>query len=214
MKRGYFVTFEGIDGSGKTSQIGRLADYIRGKNKYQDVLLTREPTWRAEELKKKLQNDAETLSDGLSMAQLFVEDRKIHTNEQIVPALEQNVFVICDRYALSTCAYQLTQGVNLDVILELHEIAGTIKPDVTFYIDVPLQIAEERMQKRGENREKFEKSKTFTQELTLNYHYLTVQSASDERIRNVIGNVICIDGKSTIEVVEKQVRKEFDRLNF
>src|SRR3989344_253148 len=98
--KGLFVVFEGIDGSGKTSQIERLARHIRAKNKYQDLLLTREPTWRAAELREKLQGDGDAFSDGERMAYLFVQDRKSHSGEQIALAVLERTVVLCDRYAM------------------------------------------------------------------------------------------------------------------
>lgn len=72
MVKGAFVVFEGIDGSGKSSQIAKLADEIRVRDKYQPVLLTREPTWRAGEIRKKLAEDRDAFSDGGRLAYLYV----------------------------------------------------------------------------------------------------------------------------------------------
>lgn len=207
-----FIVFEGIDGSGKTSQIARLANYIRGKDKYQDVLLTREPTWRASELRGKLQGDGDAFSDGERMAYLFVQDRKAHCEEQIVPALQQMAFVLCDRYALSTCAYQASQGVPLDTLLRLHEEAMTRKPDLTFFVDVPRGVAEARMVKRGEAKEKFEKNADFTEKLFGQYRDLVRQNLTDQRLQRVIGPVVNIDGTCTVEHVEEQIRSAYEGL--
>ena len=144
-KRGLFIVFEGIDGSGKSTQIGKLADYIREVDKYQDVLLTREPTWRSKELKKLLIQEKDAFSSGERMAQLFIEDRKAHTFDQISSNLNQGVFVLCDRYSMSTCAYQSAQGVNLTRLIDAHRNDSIIIPDLTFFINVPEKIAEARM---------------------------------------------------------------------
>lgn len=205
-----FIVFEGIDGSGKTSQIARLANYIRAKDKYQDVLLTREPTWRATELKEKLQGDGDAFSDGEHMAYLFVQDRKAHSDEQIVPALRQNTFVLCDRYAMSTCAYQGAQGVALDTLVRYHEAAGTLTPHLTLYFNVSREVAEKRMTKRGETRERFEKNQVFTEKLIEQYHSLALDSVASARVRSVIGEVYRIDGNGPIDAVEAEVKKAFD----
>src|SRR3989338_2438111 len=207
-----FIVFEGIDGSGKTSQIELLARHIRAKDKYQDVLLTREPTWRSTELQEKLCVEGDAFSDGARMAYLFVEDRKIHTHNQIIPALEQKSFVLCDRYAMSTCAYQSAQGVPIDKLLAYHESAITRTSDITFYVSVPREVAEQRMIKRGAPRERFEKNTNFTDLLIAQYNWLAVQSFSDERVKNVIGPVVQIDGSQSIDDVELDVIEAFEAL--
>ena len=209
--RGLFIVFEGIDGSGKTTQITRLANYIRAQNKYQDILLTREPTWRANELRRKLQDDANAFSDGEQMARLFIENRKKHYVEQIKPALEQRTIVLCDRYAMSTCAYQTAQSVPIDTLLELHEDAGTGTPDMTLYVDVLREVAVERMLRRGAAPEKFEKDKDFSDLLVLKYQLLVDQELLDVRIRNVIGPVTKIYGVKIVDDVEVEIKQAFDR---
>ncbi len=205
-----FIVFEGIDGSGKTSQIERLACHIRAKDKYQDVLLTREPTWRSTELQEKLRGEKDAFSDGARMASLFVQDRKLHTYNQIIPALEQQSFVLCDRYAMSTCAYQSAQNVHMDTLLSYHEAASTRTPDITFYVSVPREVAEQRMIKRGAPLEKFEKNTKFTDLLIAQYNWLAVQSFSDERVKKVIGSVVKIDGTQSIDDVELDIIEVFE----
>lgn len=207
-----FIVFEGIDGSGKTSQISRLASHIRAKDKYRDVLLTREPTWRASELREKLNQDGDAFSDGERMAYLFVEDRRIHSEEQIAPALRQNTLVLCDRYAMSTCAYQAAQGVALDTLIRYHEMARTLTPHLTLYFDVSRDVAEARMAGRGEAREKFEKNHTFTEKLIEQYRTLALDSVASARVRSVIGEVYRIDGNGLIDAVEAEITKAFDRV--
>ena len=143
-RRGLFVVFEGIDGSGKSTQIGRLSDYVRAQDKYQDVLLTREPTWRATELKDKLKGDSDAFSDARLMARLFVEDRKIHAYSQILPVLKERCFVICDRYTMSTLAYQSAQGEDMRALIQLHRDAKITAPDLTFYVNVSNATAAKR----------------------------------------------------------------------
>ena len=112
-----FFVFEGIDGCGKTTQIGKLSERIRASNKYQDILLTREPTWRDKLIRKALEEDSDPYSSAVAMSHQFIGDRAIHWTEQIKHSLEQEVFVICDRFSLSTCAYQSAQGVPLEELL-------------------------------------------------------------------------------------------------
>ena len=118
-KRGMFIVFEGSDGSGKGTQMINLAGHIKDLDKYKDVILTHEP-WRSEEIKRKLKEDKEAYSDGIKMAGLYVNDR-INHSEEINSRLNEGYFVLCDRYKLSTCAYQWTQGVDLYRLLKMHE---------------------------------------------------------------------------------------------
>ncbi len=205
-KRGLFIVFEGIDGSGKTSQIDYLAQAIRAANKYQDVLMTREPTWRAEELRRQLDTNRDPFSEGEKMAELFVKDRRLHTYGQIIPALGQREIVICDRYALSTCAYQSAQGVTLDNLLGLHEAAATLRPDMTFFIQVPQEVAETRMVSRGQPKEKFEGNREFTQKLIGQYLQIQRETATQGRANQVLGDIYIIDGAKERQDVADAVK--------
>lgn len=206
-KRGLFIAFEGIDGSGKTSQIGRLERAICYANKYQDILRTREPTWRAEEIKKSLTGDANAFSGGEKLAYSFVQDRKIHTYKQIIPDLEQRAVVLCDRYALSTCAYQSAQKVPLDSLLAMHENAGTITPDLTLFLDISKKTGKGRKLKRGEKLEKFEKDEEFIDCLIDTYRNLARLSIKYERLRKVVGRIYTINGEQEIGEVAKEIGK-------
>ena len=204
-RRGLFIDFEGIDGSGKSTQISLMADAIRKANKYQAVLLTREPTWKASELRKKIVDDNDAFSDGYQIAKLLVEDRKQHTHDLIVPSLNQEVLVATDRYALSTCAYQTVQGVPLMELIEMHEKAQTITPDLTFFVHVSREEADRRKIKRGEKLEKYEKDALFIDKLISQYLIVADLSNTDERIRKVVGNVCIINGEQSLEKVHQSI---------
>lgn len=211
-KREAFIVFEGIDGSGKTTQISRLGDYIRYLDKYQDVLLTREPTYRAEEIRTRLQSDNDAFSDGKRMAELFIEDRRIHVHEQIIPELRQKAFVLCDRYSMSTCAYQSTQGISIDELFNCHLEAGIIAPDLTFYIDVSVEMANQRKVKSRVPLEKFEKDIEFNRKLREQY-LLLAQMAEEEGslAQRVLGDVIVINGNHSKDDVASDISRRFER---
>lgn len=194
MVKGLFIVFEGIDGSGKSTQLDEVAKALKAKNKYQDILLTREPTYRAGELKKNLAEQLNPFEGGERDLFLFVEDRKIHTYDQILPAMTQGVVVLCDRYAMSTGAYQSSQGVSIDKIIEFHKKAGTWTPDLTIYVDVPLDVAESRMVKRGASLEKFETDRKFKEILINNYRDLVTMTHLNSDALNVFGPVCLING--------------------
>ncbi|HLC86975.1 MAG TPA: dTMP kinase [Candidatus Nanoarchaeia archaeon] len=211
MSKGLFIVFEGIDGSGKTTHAGLLADYIKELDKYQDVLLTREPTWRSKELQERLKKDRDAFSDGGLMVKLFIEDRKIHTHKQIIPELEQRTIVLCDRYSMSTFAYQSAQGVPHYHLLELQKDADVLKLDLTFYFSVPAEIIKRRIKKRRSFLEKFEKNNEFINRLIDEYKNLILLSENQE-FKEVLGDIIIINSNQNIDYVKEEISAAFLQL--
>ncbi|MBN2067256.1 MAG: dTMP kinase [Candidatus Diapherotrites archaeon] len=141
-EKGLFIVFDGIDGSGKTENILKTANYFLDKSKgFDSMLLTREPTnskygQAARELQK---TDKDPLAHAQKCLELYVKDRKDHLENVINPNLEQGAVVLCDRYKYVTYAYQLVQGNKLEVIDNLHN--GLREPDLTFIFDLPAEVA-------------------------------------------------------------------------
>lgn len=140
MKKGTFITFEGPEGSGKSTHIKRLADRLRARGL--SVLLTREPggTTFAVGIRKLLLDG----KDGLSpMAELLLyeADRAQHVQETLLPALKQGKIILCDRYTDSTTAYQGDgRGLDKKTIVALNRIASqNLVPNLTILIDVPVE---------------------------------------------------------------------------
>jgi dTMP kinase len=203
-KKGMFVVFEGIDNAGTSTQLIELVKHIENKDKYQDVYRTHEP-WKDLELKKRLEKEKDAYSNPNKMAELFVGSRIRHS-EYIRKRLEEGVFVICDRYKPSTCAYQWTQGVELYKLLKMHEGVGILTPEVTFFVDTPLAEAQRRREETGLEREKFEEW-NFQKELLAHYKSLfTRKDAID-----LFGNVETINGSGSINEVANRISKKFDR---
>jgi len=203
-KRGLFITFEGIDGCGKSTQVWKLAKYISNLSKYNHLIVTREP-YKNQDIRKILQEDSDPYSQGRKLAKMFVTDRVVHTGEIIIPNIERECHVISDRYDLSTLAYQQTQGVPLQELIDMHQ--GIIMPNLTFIVDVPVEVAIERMKKDDKRNveQKFEKQIGFIGKLRQNY--LTLQKQLPER------RIIVIDGTPSVEdIFEKQIRPAFDKL--
>lgn len=205
-KRGMFIVFEGIDGCGKSTQMNKLFEYIGEKDKYIDIIKTHEP-WRSKEIKKKINEDKEAYSDGFRMARLFVEESRIPHSVEIEVRLSGGYFVLCDRYKMSTCAYQWTQGVELFKLFKLHENPSIIHPDLTLFIDVSAEIAQERRDKRSAKKEKFEEWK-FQKDLIA--HYNSLISRAD--CSNLFGKVVEINGRGSVEEVFERVKGVFDPL--
>ena len=153
-ERGLFITFEGIDGCGKTTQINMLKDYFEKLGK--TVLVTREPGAKGlgTKLREILLNyDGEISSKCESF--LFLADRSQHIDIIIKPAIERGEIVLCDRHTDSTVAYQgYGRGVDIEQTKALNDIAvGGLKPDITFVFDIDLETSAKRI---GKDKDRME----------------------------------------------------------
>lgn len=139
-----FITFEGIDGCGKSTQARRLARWLEQQGI--PCVLTSEP-W---ELKTRLQ--VATAKSALVQAVLFNNDRRQHLQKQVIPALESGRTVVCDRFSDSMIAYQgYGQGVDVEWLKALVALSCYgVEPDVTFWLDCPVEVACARLAARGE----------------------------------------------------------------
>jgi dTMP kinase len=146
-----FITFEGSEGSGKSTQAKMLYNSLIEQQK--SSLITREPggTDKAE----KIRNFIMETADLLPITELLLHNaaRYEHVSNLIKPALLEKKTVICDRFLDSTIAYQaMAMGVGLDKIIEMHKLClDNFMPDITFIIDVPLEVGLERTKKRLDN---------------------------------------------------------------
>jgi dTMP kinase len=187
-----FVVFEGIDGSGNTTQSKLLAEFLRGR--VYDVLLTKEPTNNVigKIIRDVLQKKVKT--SPLALQMLFVADRAYHLHTEIEPALEEGRVVISDRYMLSTMAFG---GINVDMDF-LKQLNSKFRvPDITFILDVPPEIALRRIKssRPGEPElfEELEKSKR----VYANYM----------KLKDQFPNVFVINGNRVKEAVAAEVQK-------
>ena len=148
-----FITFEGIDGSGKSTQARRLAASL------DDVVLTREPggSAGAEEIRNLvLTGDPDRWSAETEIL-LFTAARRDHLEKTIAPALEAGKTVICDRFADSTRVYQgATRGDLRAMVDQLHDVMIGREPDLTFIIDMDPEVALKRGLARGSGEDRFE----------------------------------------------------------
>ena len=164
--RGWFITIEGPDGAGKTTQVERLADHLRRSGL--DVLPTREPggTWLGEQLRDVLlaRTGSAAPTDALTDAFLFNAARRQLVAEVIEPALGGGRTVLCARFADSTLAYQgYGAGVSLDQLRALESIAtGGLRPDLTVLLDLPVETGLTRKAPDDINR--------FEAEFDLSFH--------------------------------------------
>ena len=202
--RGKFITFEGGEGGGKSTQAARMAGYLRGKGL--EVLETREPggTPESEALRDLLvQGDPDRWS-ALSELLLITAARVEHVNRLIEPALTEGKWVICDRFADSTLAYQGIAGeLGLELVEQLQKLAvGATAPDVTFLLDVRAEAGLQRAEKRGGAARFEKKGAAFHQ--TLRDGFLALANENPQRI-------VLIDGEDTFDNVWGQIESELGR---
>lgn len=139
---GKFITFEGPEGSGKTSVIKAVRDFLV-KDGY-DILTTREPGGSniAEEIRSIILNKENTEMNAYTEALLFAASRSQHFTEIIVPALEAGKIILCDRFIDSSLAYQgYARDLGIDEVYAINQFGiGNHMPDVTLFIDVPPKV--------------------------------------------------------------------------
>ncbi|NDR58501.1 dTMP kinase [Aliiruegeria sabulilitoris] len=156
-ERGIFITFEGIDGSGKSTQARRLAEALRDAG--HEVVLTREPggSEGAEQIRALvLEGDPDRWSPETEIL-LFTAARRDHLEKRIWPALEEGKIVISDRFADSTRMYQgLSRGNRREQVDGLHAMMIGTEPDVTFVIDMDPGVGLARAKGRQGTEERFE----------------------------------------------------------
>lgn len=158
MEKGLFITFEGIDGCGKSTQFELLKDHVQKEGK--DILVVREPggTVIGEKIREILLNKKNDSMVPMAELFLFEAARAQITEEKIRPALEAGTIVLCDRFFDSTYAYQgYARNLGSDVVGTLNNYATSgLEPDITFLIDVPVEVALQRRGIRNEADDRME----------------------------------------------------------
>ena len=199
MTRGLFITFEGADGCGKTTQINLLKEYL-SDNGY-DVFVTREPGAKGlgERLRDILLNYDGEVSDKCESF-LFLADRAQHIDTIVKPALEQGKIILCDRHTDSTVAYQgYGRGLDIEQINMLNNIATNgLKPDLTFVFDVDIQTSMSRVV--GEKDRMESSGNDFFNKVRNGY--LEIAKCEPQRVK-------VIDAKLPIDKVFEQVLSIF-----
>ena len=176
-----FITFEGPEGAGKSSQIKLLASRMAENGK--KVLTTREPggTGLGGQLRSMVLSPEINVSL-ITEVLLYAADRAQHVAEVIVPAVEDGYIVLCDRHIDSFIAYQcFGRGVNYAFISELNRWAGT-RPDITFLLDVPLEVSRQRMSSRGTLLDRVELEGDAFHE-RVRQGYLAIAEGEPDRVR-------------------------------
>lgn len=186
-KRGIFICIEGIDASGKTTHARRLVENLRQRGL--DAVYTTEPTSGeiGNYIKTRILRSQERVPSMIE-ALLFAADRIEHVENTIKPALQEGKIVISDRYVYSSLAYQGTTGLDLQWIEELNRFA--ILPDLSVYIDIPVEIVFERLR-----REKSIMENPQTQQKVREVYLKLVND----------GKLVLINGNRPSDEVEKDI---------
>lgn len=197
---GKFITFEGADGSGKTTQIEMIKEYLEKQG--HECLLTREPG--GSDLGNKIREillhyDGEV--DSLAELLLYMADRAQHVKKVIIPALKEGKIVLCDRYTDSSVSYQgYARGLDIERIIELNKIATDgLEPDLTIVFDVETEVAMKRV---GDVKDRLEQEGVEFHK-KLRYGYLELAKRFPERIKVVNSNL-------SIDEVFEQVKNLLD----
>lgn len=182
---GTFISFEGGEGVGKTTQCARLRTYLEAQGK--EVVLTREPggTPLAEAIRSVvLDREDEVISAEAELLLMFAA-RAVHLSNKVIPALQRGAWVICDRYTDATFAYQGTARGQSHAFIEklATEVQKGLWPDITILLDAPIELGLERVAQRGEsNRFETEKIAFFTK---VREGYMAQAEQFPERIKTI-----------------------------
>lgn len=188
--RGRFISFEGGEGTGKTTQIKKLAEFLTHKG--QEVVVTREPggTEGAELIRGLLLGGSDDRWNAQSEALLFAAARADHVAKLINPALNQGKWVLTDRYIDSSRAYQSAASNLPDAqIMALHDFGSNgLLPDVTFLLSVPRDVSAERLNKRdGAQGDRIQdRGDTFHHKVRQGF--IAYAKAEPERFRSIDAN--------------------------
>ena len=172
MARGRFITFEGGEGAGKSTQIRRFSEFLSGRGI--DALVTREPGGSpgAEAIRTLLVTGDNRRWDPLTETLLHFAARSDHVTRTIGPALEAGRWVVCDRFVDSTIAYQgYGQNVDRNFIVNLsHAVLGDLRPDLTVLLDLPVDVGLARAAKRHGDENRYETmDRTFHERIRLGF---------------------------------------------
>jgi dTMP kinase len=205
----YLITLEGVEGSGKSTLIQYLKDFIESIGK--KVIVTREPGGIeiSEQIRSVILDTKNTKMDGRTEALLYAAARRQHLVERIIPALEEGNVVLCDRFIDSSLAYQgYARGLGIDEVLSINEFAiGSFMPNLTLYLDLDPQIGLSRINKnkgREVNRLDLEE---------IGFH-LKVREGYEEVIKRFHDRIVRVDANQELDKVFSDMKEILSRLNW
>lgn len=201
--KGIFITFEGNDGCGKTTQINLVSDYLKSLG--YDVLVSREPggTYISEKIRNIILDPDNRGMDPACEALLYAASRAQHVSEVIIPALDAGKVVISDRFVESSIVYQgIGRGLGVDEVKAINDFAiKGCRPDITFLITLPPEIG---------IRRKIESGKPDRLEME-NIKFHKKVFAGYEKLKEVNNRIVSIDGTKDIDEIQKVIREKIKK---
>ncbi len=183
-----FIVFEGLDGCGKDTQLFKFVEFLKDRNKYLNIWVTREPTMITDAgrcINRLLREGRLSPDDAL---ELYVKDRVEHS--KIIEKILKHSWVVCSRYDISTYVYQMVQGFSFEEIERLHR--GIRVPDIVVFFKAPVEVLLSRIDDRG-GREFFERRDFL--EKAYKMSEFVIDKLSDER------KILVVDGNKSINDV-------------
>lgn len=200
-----FITFEGIEGSGKTTQVRSVAQFLREKGR--DCIVTREPggTHVGKKIRSILLDPENKGIDPMTEVFLYTADRIQHLKEVVLPALSGGKIVLCDRYFDATVVYQgIARGVGIRTIQTLHRLfLNDFKPDMTILLDLAPDLGLSRAWRQIEKGDRAEHETRFEQEALAFHHrvregYLELAGMERSRFR-------IVDASRDVEEISREL---------
>ena len=190
--KGKFIVLEGIDGSGKSTQVKLLKKYFEGQGFL--VILTKEPT-NDSSVSKKIRQilNKEVIVEAKKLQELFIQDRKEHLEKLIIPSLKDGKIVISDRYYFSTIAYGESAAVSREWLIEKN--SNFLAPDISIIVDLDPKICIERIRANRSSIDLFEEIEK-----------LKMVRKKYKELAKSFKNVCIVDGKKSIEEVFLQIQ--------
>lgn len=206
MKKGYFLTFEGPEGSGKSTMNEKIAQALQEKG--YDVVITREPGGIdiAEQIRKVILDVDNTKMDKRTEALLYAAARRQHLVEKVIPALAEGKIVLCDRFVHSSLAYQgVARGIGVEEVMQINEFAiEGYMPDAVLYFDIEPALGLERIAQNSEREiNRLDKE-------ALSFHKMVRSAYLDMQKKDK--NMVLIDASQSIENVFAQTMHVIENL--
>ncbi len=203
MKKGYFISFEGGDGSGKSTQIKKLKNYF--ENKGYEVILTREPggTEIGEKIRSVILDPENRKMSDVTETMLYAASRAQHVHEVIKPAIESGKIIICDRFVDSSIAYQgYGRGLGDDVSIINSYAVGKYMPNLTFLLKVRPDVGSSRIRNREKDRIEME---------AMDFHH-KVYDGYEMLEKQFPERIVGIDASNTIDAIHNIIVGYIERM--
>ncbi len=190
MQKGKFIVFEGVDGSGKTTQAKLLVDLFK-KNKIPAVY-TKEPSKSKVSVLIKNILKEKTKINAAALQLLFAADRTVHLEKEIIPQLEKGITVVCDRYFFSSLAYGKMSGVSLEWLMAVN--STFLSPDLVIFVDALPSECIRRINASRDKKELFEKEEKLSK---TRENFLLISKK--------FNNFFIVDGNKSITEINKEI---------